>query len=97
LRVIHFATSRSGQTSGATRCRPRCNRPPPRGEVGLIFGNVGLGLRVGGEPILSSAAYSAIVVVVIVTTLVTPPALRWSIERHDRKRGSEAPSVPPGA
>ncbi len=68
----------------------------PRGEVGLIFANVGLGLTIGSESILTPATYSAIVVVVIVTTLVTPPALRWSIERHDRKRGSEAAAVPPG-
>jgi Kef-type K+ transport system membrane component KefB len=67
----------------------------PRGEVGLIFANVGLGLTVGGEPILKPATYSAIVVVVIVTTLVTPPALRWSIERHDRKRGVAATAAPP--
>jgi len=69
----------------------------PRGEVGLIFANVGLGLTIGGEPILKPATYSAIVVVVIVTTLVTPPALRWSIERSDRERGTESPGVPPGA
>jgi Na+:H+ antiporter len=58
----------------------------PRGEVGLIFANVGLGLSAGGEPILSPATYSAVVVVVIVTTLVTPPALRWSIARRERER-----------
>ena len=69
----------------------------PRGEVGLIFANVGLGLTIGGEPILKPETYSAIVVVVIVTTLVTPPALRWSIERHDRRRGCEAATLPPGA
>ena len=69
----------------------------PRGEVGLIFANVGLGLTIGGEPILKPATYSAIVVVVVVTTLVTPPALRWSIERSDRERGIESPAVPPGA
>jgi Kef-type K+ transport system membrane component KefB len=58
----------------------------PRGEVGLIFANVGLQLTVGGAPILSAATYSAVVAVVIVTTLVTPPALRWSIERQGRGR-----------
>lgn len=69
----------------------------PRGEVGLIFANVGLGLTVGDEPILKPATYSAIVVVVIATTLVTPPVLRWSIERQDRKRAHEAAATPPGA
>jgi Kef-type K+ transport system membrane component KefB len=53
----------------------------PRGEVGLIFANIGLGLAVGGEHILDTASFSAIVVMVIITTLVTPPALKWSLGR----------------
>ncbi|HET8712068.1 MAG TPA: cation:proton antiporter [Gemmatimonadales bacterium] len=53
----------------------------PRGEVGLIFANIGLGLTVRGEPIVDTAIYSAIVIMVIVTTMATPPALRWSLTR----------------
>ena len=53
----------------------------PRGEVGLIFANIGLGLTVGGEHIVDPASFSAIVVMVIVTTMVTPPALKWSLGR----------------
>jgi Kef-type K+ transport system membrane component KefB len=53
----------------------------PRGEVGLIFANIGLGLAVRGESIVDAATFSAIVVMVIVTTLVTPPALKWSLGR----------------
>jgi Kef-type K+ transport system membrane component KefB len=53
----------------------------PRGEVGLIFANVGLGLSLAGRPVLSASAYSAVVLMVIVTTLVTPPALKWSLSR----------------
>jgi Kef-type K+ transport system membrane component KefB len=53
----------------------------PRGEVGLIFANIGLGLTVGGERLVDDATFSAIVVMVIVTTLVTPPALKWSLGR----------------
>lgn len=53
----------------------------PRGEVGLIFANIGLGLTVGGVPILDSRVFSAIVVMVIVTTLITPPALKWRLAR----------------
>lgn len=53
----------------------------PRGEVGLIFANIGLGLTVGGERILDEATFSAVVVMVIVTTLVTPPALAWRLRR----------------
>jgi Kef-type K+ transport system membrane component KefB len=54
----------------------------PRGEVGLIFANIGLGLTIAGRPVIAATTYSAIVIMVIVTTLVTPPALRWSLERR---------------
>jgi Na+:H+ antiporter len=53
----------------------------PRGEVGLIFANMGLGLTIAGAPVIARTTYSAVVIMVIVTTLVTPPALRWSLER----------------
>lgn len=60
----------------------------PRGEVGLIFANIGLGLRVldpSGRPVpvVSDATFSAIIIVVLVTTLVTPPLLSWSLRRSD--------------
>jgi Kef-type K+ transport system membrane component KefB len=54
----------------------------PRGEVGLIFANIGLGLSVAGEPIVDHGVYSAVVIMVIVTTMVTPPALKWSLSRR---------------
>jgi Kef-type K+ transport system membrane component KefB len=54
----------------------------PRGEVGLIFANMGLSLKVGGERILDERVFAAVVVMVMVTTLVTPPALRWSLSRR---------------
>lgn len=49
----------------------------PRGEVGLIFANVGVGLTIAGAPAVDTATYSAVVTMVIVTTLITPPVLRW--------------------
>lgn len=58
----------------------------PRGEVGLIFANVGLGLTVAGERIVDEAVFSAVVIMVIVTTMITPPALKWSIAR---RRGTD--------
>ncbi|HWV39315.1 MAG TPA: cation:proton antiporter [Vulgatibacter sp.] len=58
----------------------------PRGEVGLIFANIGLGLTIGGERVVDQALFSAIVVVVMVTTLVTPPALKWSMVRRGHAR-----------
>ena len=60
----------------------------PRGEVGLIFANIGLSLTVAGERIVDGAEFSAIVVMVIVTTLVTPPALKWSLGRQRTTRAS---------
>jgi len=60
----------------------------PRGEVGLIFANIGLSLAVAGRPVVEATEYSAILVMVIVTTLVTPPALKWSLARQRRRTGS---------
>lgn len=54
----------------------------PRGEVGLIFANIGLGLSVAGQPIVDKNIFSAVVIMVIVTTMSTPPALRWSLGRR---------------
>ena len=53
----------------------------PRGEVGLIFANIGLGLVVAGQAIIDESIFSAVVIMVIVTTMVTPPALKWSLGR----------------
>jgi Kef-type K+ transport system membrane component KefB len=53
----------------------------PRGEVGLIFANVGMGLTVHGERIVDERTYSALVVAVMITTVVTPPALKWRLGR----------------
>jgi Na+:H+ antiporter len=53
----------------------------PRGEVGLIFANIGLGLSVGGQRVVDEGVFSAVVIMVIVTTMVTPPALKWSLAR----------------
>lgn len=50
----------------------------PRGEVGLIFAGIGVGLRLNGQPILSAGAFSAIVLMVLVTTVVAPIGLRWA-------------------
>lgn len=56
----------------------------PRGEVGLIFANVGLGLTIAGERLVDEGLFSAVVMMVIVTTMVTPPALKWSLTRGGR-------------
>ena len=56
----------------------------PRGEVGLIFANIGLTLTVAGERIVDQSIFSALVIMVIATTVMTPPALKWSFERTRR-------------
>lgn len=58
----------------------------PRGEVGLIFAGIGTTLVLpdaSGKPVpvISPATFGAVVIMVIVTTLVTPPALKWSLQR----------------
>jgi Kef-type K+ transport system membrane component KefB len=60
----------------------------PRGEVGLIFANIGLGLMIAGERIIDEATFSAVVIMVIVTTMGTPPALGWSLRRGRRRAGA---------
>lgn len=48
----------------------------PRGEVGLIFANVGLTAGV-----LKNDVYASIILVIAITTLVAPFALRWLYNR----------------
>jgi Kef-type K+ transport system membrane component KefB len=71
----------------------------PRGEVGLIFASIGLGLTIGGQRIVDEGIFSAVVIMVIVTTMATPPALKWSLKRGERRaqagaRPSAAASPP---
>lgn len=53
----------------------------PRGEVGLIFADIGFGLSIQGTRVIDEAVFSAIVIMVIITTMVTPPALKWRFNR----------------
>lgn len=57
----------------------------PRGEVGLIFAAIGSTLKVGGIPVISPKIFSAIVIMVIITTLLTPPVLKYTLGRADRR------------
>ena len=66
----------------------------PRGEVGLIFANMGLSLVVGGQAVVTRGVFSAVVVMVIATTVLTPPALKWSFERHARRSPRSPVPVP---
>jgi Kef-type K+ transport system membrane component KefB len=67
----------------------------PRGEVGLIFASIGAGLTIAGERIIDEGIFSAIVIMVIVTTMATPPALKWSLSRAERRAaGRSTPERP---
>ena len=65
----------------------------PRGEVGLIFANVGATLTIHGVPVITPELYGAVVIMIILTTLVTPAMLHWSLARGARsvRRGEPAP------
>jgi Kef-type K+ transport system membrane component KefB len=65
----------------------------PRGEVGLIFANIGQSLTIAGQPVIDGAVFSAVVAMVIVTTMITPPALEWSFGRG-RATAAVDPSKP---
>jgi len=52
----------------------------PRGEVGLIFANIGLGLGV-----IDASIFSMIVIVVILTTLLPPPILTYLIKKQEKQ------------
>ncbi len=53
----------------------------PRGEVGLIFAGIGKSLKV-----IDDATFSAVVIMVIVTTLITPPVLKLTLARGEKRR-----------
>jgi Kef-type K+ transport system membrane component KefB len=62
----------------------------PRGEVGLIFASIGAGLVLHGVPVIGPEVFAAVVIMVIVTTLVTPPALKSTLARGDRRKAARA-------
>jgi Kef-type K+ transport system membrane component KefB len=69
----------------------------PRGEVGLIFAGIGATLMLPNaegrsEPVISPATFSVVVIMVIVTTLVTPPALKWALERKGHTQDTDPPA-----
>jgi Kef-type K+ transport system membrane component KefB len=52
----------------------------PRGEVGLIFAQIGL-----AAGLLSAGLYSSVALMVIVTTFITPPLLRRLLPKATAK------------
>jgi Kef-type K+ transport system membrane component KefB len=58
----------------------------PRGEVGLIFANIGLTLTMGAEHVIDDTVFAAVVVMIAITTLVTPPLLVWRLRSAGREK-----------
>jgi Kef-type K+ transport system membrane component KefB len=56
----------------------------PRGEVGLIFAGMGVGLKVGGVPLLDPTLYAAVILMVFITTAITPPLLAKRLGHQPR-------------
>ena len=68
----------------------------PRGEVGLIFAGIGATLMLPNaqgvsEPVVGTATFGAVIIMVIITTLVTPPLLKWSLDRAPSVRSHPNP------
>ncbi len=59
----------------------------PRGEVTLIYANLGQATYIAGRPLLDQAPYSALVLVIVATTLATPPALKRALRNVRRGKG----------
>jgi Na+:H+ antiporter len=75
----------------------------PRGEVGLIFASIGAQLLLHGQRVIAPRVFAAVVLMVIVTTLITPPALKVTLARGERRKvrlpeapAAERPQSPPG-
>lgn len=58
----------------------------PRGEVGLVFAEIGR-----REGVLSEAAFSAVLIMVIFTTLLVPAALSWVFRPTESSEGEASP------
>ena len=61
----------------------------PRGEVGLIFAQMGLNYEV-----FDAALYSAVALMVFVTTFMAPPLLKSLLARPPQGHESSAPEKP---
>ena len=60
----------------------------PRGEVTLIFANVGAGILVASQPAIGADTFLALVLTVIATTVLTPLALKWRLGVSTARRQS---------
>jgi len=59
----------------------------------LALADIGAGLTLHGQPVIGPTSFSAVVAMVVGTTMITPPALKWSLNR-DRRREVVAAAPP---
>jgi Kef-type K+ transport system membrane component KefB len=69
----------------------------PRGEVTLVFANLGRTLSVGGHPLLVEGHYSALVALVLLTTIVGPVSLRARLRALANRATHGGSTVTPAA
>ncbi|MCD6384257.1 cation:proton antiporter, partial [Candidatus Sumerlaeota bacterium] len=58
----------------------------PRGEVGLIVADIGRRMMLGNERVINENTFSAAVIMVMITTMITPPVLKWTLARGERRK-----------
>lgn len=58
----------------------------PRGEVGLIVADIGRRMMLGNERVINEDTFSAAVIMVMITTMITPPVLKWTLARGERRK-----------
>jgi len=86
--LILTAVAAAGKLASAIGLRGEADRlivgigMLPRVEVALIVASIGKSLDV-----LDDALYSVIIMVVLLTVLMTPPLLKWAIERRTERPG----------
>ena len=100
LALVPLVSAAAPETHGGTSSvrDPGVGRDPGRGEGRwgpgdarlrgrgvLLFAGIGLTFSVGGERIIDEGIFAAVVIMVIVTTMLTPPALKWSLTRGERR------------
>ena len=91
IAAVLTAAAIVGKLVSGLACSPELDRLSvgigmmPRGEVGLIFASIGKGLGV-----VNDAVFSAVVIMVMVTTLLTPPLLKITLARSERRAASSA-------
>ncbi|HEY4563800.1 MAG TPA: hypothetical protein VIJ36_12525, partial [Thermoanaerobaculia bacterium] len=60
-----------------------------------IFAGIGAQLTLHGQRVIEPKVFAAVVVMVVVTTLITPPALKITLGRGDRRKNLQEETPEP--